>query len=60
MKEFVKITIQFFVLSLILMLLWNWLVPLLFGLIQITYWQAVGIKMISAILFKRANPEEFK
>lgn len=27
----------------ILMLLWNWLIPSIFGLTEITYWQAVGI-----------------
>ena len=27
----------------IVMRLWNWLVPMLFGLRQITFWQAIGI-----------------
>lgn len=61
MKTFLKLTrvaAQFFFFSLILMLLWNWLMPLLFGLIQITYWQAVGIKILSTILFKRMIEEE--
>jgi hypothetical protein len=31
-------------------LLWNWLLPL-FGLRQITYWQALGILALSRILF---------
>ena len=35
-----------------LMLLWNWLMPILFGLPIITFWQAVGLNMLSTIIFK--------
>jgi hypothetical protein len=31
--------------------LWNWLLPALFGWRQITFWQAVGILALSRILF---------
>lgn len=31
--------------------LWNWLMPLLFGLRQITFWQAVGLLVLCRILF---------
>jgi hypothetical protein len=31
--------------------LWNWLMPALFGLKLITYWQAVGLLILSKILF---------
>lgn len=34
--------------------LWNWLMPSLFGLREITFWQAVGIMGLSWILFGRA------
>jgi Ca2+/H+ antiporter, TMEM165/GDT1 family len=34
--------------------LWNWLMPSLFGLHQITFWQAVGVLCLSWILFGRA------
>ena len=37
--------------SFIVMSLWNWLMPALFGLRLITYWQAMGIVIISKILF---------
>ena len=37
--------------SFIVMSLWNWLMPALFGLRLITYWQAMGILIISKILF---------
>ena len=35
-----------------LQLLWNWLMPSLFGLKYITFWEAVGLNAISSILFK--------
>lgn len=34
-----------------IMLLWNWLMPEIFGLIEISYWQAVGIIILAKILF---------
>ena len=33
------------------MWLWNWLMPLIFGLIKINFWQALGINLLSGILF---------
>lgn len=38
-----------------LMLLWNALIPDIFGLPVITYWQAVGLALLSSILFKSYN-----
>ena len=35
-----------------LMWLWNWLMPSIFGLTEITFWQALGLNALSAILFK--------
>ena len=35
-----------------LMLLWNWLMPEIFGLPEITFWQAIGLNLLSTILFK--------
>jgi len=32
--------------------LWNWLMPGIFGLTTITFWQAWGLVMLSHILFK--------
>jgi hypothetical protein len=31
--------------------LWNWLMPALFGLHLITFWQAVGVLVLSRVLF---------
>jgi hypothetical protein len=35
-----------------LMLLWNWLMPVIFELPEITFWQAIGLNFLSTILFK--------
>jgi hypothetical protein len=35
----------------VVMLLWNWLVPAIFGWPQITFWQAVGLLALCRILF---------
>ncbi len=37
----------------VVMLLWNWLVPSLFGLRTITFWQGLGILALCRILFGR-------
>src|SRR5882762_7340596 len=37
--------------SFVVMRLWNWLMPALFGWHLITFWQAVGILVLSKILF---------
>ena len=39
------------IMGLPLMLLWNWLLPTLFGWPSITFWQAVGLNFLSGILF---------
>jgi hypothetical protein len=52
----------------IVKLLWNWLVPPLFGWSQVTFWQALGLLALCRILFggnglmggksRRYSPEE--
>lgn len=37
-------------LSFIVMHLWNWLMPVIFGLHTITFWQALGLLLLSKIL----------
>lgn len=53
-KEAVKALAQvfgFFIKPAILMLLWNWLMPSIFGLAAIGYFKAFGFYLISRILF---------
>lgn len=35
-----------------LMWLWNWLMPSIFGLPTIGFWQAVGLNLLTTILFR--------
>jgi hypothetical protein len=35
----------------VVLLLWNWLLPPIFGWRELTYWQALGILALSRILF---------
>jgi hypothetical protein len=39
------------VFSFVVMWLWNWLTPALFGWHMITFWQALGLLVLSKILF---------
>ncbi len=38
--------------GLFVMLLWNWLMPEIFGFKQLDYWQAWGLLILCTILFK--------
>jgi hypothetical protein len=38
-----------------LMVLWNWLMPTIFGLTEITFWQACGLQLLATILFKSTS-----
>lgn len=40
-----------FVFAIVIQALWNWLMPDLFHLAQITYWQAFGIALLTRLLF---------
>ena len=39
------------VFGLVIMTLWNWLVPQIFSGPQITFWQALGLFLLSKVLF---------
>ncbi len=41
-----------FLFGIVVMLLWNWLMPEIFHLPAIGYWQAWGLVLLSHILFK--------
>ena len=42
-------------LSAIVMLLWNWILPSISSLPQLTYWQSMGLLLLSRILFGGFN-----
>ena len=49
---FIALAIVFLALfGYVVMSLWNWLMPAVFGWHHINYWQAVGILILSKILF---------
>lgn len=48
------ISIISLILGLPLWILWNLLMPKIFGLPYITFWQAVGMNLLSSILFKNS------
>jgi len=43
--------IGFLLFTVAVMLLWNWLMPVLFGIHAITFWQALGLLVLSRLLF---------
>ena len=45
-------TVLAFLLGVAVMALWNWLMPAIFGLPTISYWQAVGLFILCHLLFK--------
>jgi len=40
-----------FVFGYFVMLLWNWLMPMVFGLTTLTFWQAAGIVLLARLIF---------
>ena len=41
-----------------LMILWNWLMPTIFGLPTIGFWQAVGLNFLASILFNKTTTKK--
>lgn len=37
------------------MLLWNWLMPMIFGLTTLTFWQAFGLMLLCELMFKGSS-----
>jgi Ca2+/H+ antiporter, TMEM165/GDT1 family len=51
LKVMIVVAVFIAIFSFVVMKLWNWLMPGLFGLQGVTYWQAMGILVLSRILF---------
>lgn len=51
LKIVVIVTIALTVVSFVAMNLWNWLVPALFSGPTITFWQALGLLVLTRLLF---------
>lgn len=37
------------------MILWNWLMPALFGITKLTFWQSWGLMFLTGLLFDRSS-----
>ena len=50
---FIPIIIALFIalFGFVIMYLWNWLMPEIFGLTVITFWQAIGLGLLAKLLF---------
>jgi hypothetical protein len=49
---FLVVCIRAIVFAFPIMLLWNWLIPEIFKLNEIGFWQAFGLSLLSSLLFK--------
>lgn len=48
-----KIVLAVLVLSLPVMWLWNWLMPKIFGLMTLDFWESIGLIVLCNLLFDR-------
>jgi hypothetical protein len=51
LKFLVFVALAATVFSFVVLWLWNWLMPVIFGLHTISFWQALGLLVLSKILF---------
>jgi len=59
METFLKIVLYLFIFAFVFalfgwltMLLWNWLMPIIFGLPTITFIQAIGLQVLTGLLIR--------
>ena len=59
MEVIIRVLVAIGVLALIgilmalpVMWLWNWLMPEIFGMETLTFWEALGVSLLSNLLFK--------
>lgn len=38
-----------------IMVLWNWLMPDIFGVVKISFWKALGLNVLCTMLFKHSS-----
>ena len=59
-KIAIMMLLFFFVVSYVVMVLWNWLVPDLFNGPYINFWKAAGLLLLSKILFSGIGGKKFE
>lgn len=68
MKDSVKLILSSFGIALVVililglptMLLWNWIMPEIFGLKEIGFWQAIGIQLLAYLIFPTKSSSNSK
>ena len=58
MVAILLLIVWFLILAWPFQLLWNWLVPTIFGLGKITFLQAFGLKLLLGLIFGRVSFKE--
>lgn len=53
--SFIVIAFSAIIGGLLVMWLWNWLMPSLFGLPTLNFWQSWGLSFLGGLLFGRVN-----
>ena len=49
---------KYFLRSWLIMLVWNAVAPMLFYVSPLTFWQAIGLNLLTGWLFRYRNPHE--
>jgi len=55
LEELLTAILVLAIVALLIMWLWNWLIPDLFGLPIITYWQAMALRILVKLLIASAK-----
>jgi hypothetical protein len=57
---FILVLAGAFLTGFVVMVLWNWLMPVIFGLPEITYWQAYGLIVLAQLIFPKGSSSSSK
>ncbi len=53
------VTVAVFGFSAVVMFLWNMIMPQIFGVAQVSYWQAMGLFVLAHVLIKSGRPYHY-
>ena len=51
--DILEYVVMLLITSLVIMILWNWLMPIIFGMPKITYGMSIGVDILSRQIFNR-------
>jgi len=58
LEDLLTVILVLAIVALLIMWLWNWLIPDLFGLPVITYWQALALRILIKLLIASTEIEK--